>query len=474
MATEDKPRRNPFAGLGLSRRALARAFSELRGAGPEHTLAPDLPEDDLPFLRRKIDDCLAARGGVVSARARAAELGRAYLALDQRGRTRFLSLLAKEYGPNRDAMAQASEAFAQAGAAQFPSARRALTAALTPPRLALLKQFNSLEQGVKFLVDLRADLLRQSSRDPDLAALDVELHELLSAWFDIGFLDLQRITWDAPAALLEKLVAYEAVHEIKSWGDLKDRLDSDRRCYAFFHPAMPNEPLIFVEVALVNGLAADIHILLDETAPAQNPEKADTAIFYSISNAQAGLQGVGFGDFLIKRVVDVLAHDFPKLKTFATLSPVPGFSAWLKQRLTQPEPLLTPDESAAIARVGPSGATPALAQILARPDWHSDAPIQNALRPILLRLCAHYLTREKRGGTGAVARALDPVAHFHLTNGARVERINWLADLSKNGIAQSAGMMVNYLYRLNEIEHNHEAYRARGHISAGSGIRVLL
>ena len=244
-----------------------------------------------------------------------------------------------------------------------------LRQALVAPRVRLLTQFNSLNQGVKFLVDMRSELIEIAS-EPALQALDRDFQSLLVAWFDIGFLDLARITWQTPAALLEKLIEYEAVHQIRSWDDLKNRLDSDRRCYGFFHPRMPDEPLIFVEVALVSGMAGNIQQLLDEYAPAENPRSADTAIFYSISNCQRGLAGVGFGDFLIKRVVDDLARDLPNLKAFATLSPIPDFGLWLEERLVAgDEDLLLEAEVRALKSIARSdSATGALKALLARPD----------------------------------------------------------------------------------------------------------
>jgi malonyl-CoA decarboxylase len=259
------------------------------------------------------------------------------------------------------------------------------------------------------------------------------------------------------------------VHEIRGWTDLKNRLDSDRRCYAFFHPRMPDEPLIFVEIALVTGMAGNVNLLLDENSPVEDPEAADTAIFYSISNAQKGLAGISFGDFLIKRVVDDLAGEFKSLKTFATLSPIPGFMAWLQPKLAEGDALLTEGERKALAEAAPAeGEGGLLARALALPDWHRREPLRNALKGPLMRLCAHYLVQEKRG-----SRALDPVAHFHLSNGARMERLNWLGDTSEKGLRQSAGLMINYLYRLDHIEANHEAYRGEGRIACSSAIRGL-
>jgi malonyl-CoA decarboxylase len=326
---------------------------------------------------------------------------------------------------------------------------------------------------VKFLVDRRAELLDIANGDPALRGLADDLRDLLGNWFDIGFLELQRITWDSPAALLEKLMAYEAVHEIRGWTDLKNRLEADRRCFAFFHPRMPEEPLIFVEVALVNGIAGNIHSLLDEAAPIGNPQAADSAIFYSISNCQRGLVGISFGDFLIKRVVDALASELPRLKSFATLSPLPGFRAWLTAQAERDD-LLLAVEARAVQSLGggldEDDAVRILLRLVERPDWHKDAPTAATLREPLLRLGARYLVHAHAPS----GRALDPVAHFHLSNGARVERLNWLGDVSEKGLQQSAGLMVNYLYRQGDIESNHEAYRDEGLVAASSAVRNLI
>ena len=303
-----------------------------------------------------------------------------------------------------------------------------------------------------------------------LAPLEDDLRALLATWFDVDFLELRRIAWDtASGALLEKLIAYEAVHPIESWDDLKNRLDYDRRYFAYFHPRMPNEPLIFVEVALVNGMAGNVQALLDSAAPVQDPKTADAAIFYSINNAQRGLDGISFGNFLIKRVVDRLAQEFPNLKTFATLSPIPGFVSWLKAQLAQGDRgLLLPVERKVLgtALKVEKGGKGWLKQIIESGTWHQDEAVAKALRPILTRLCARYLVHEKReNGT-----AVDPVAHFHLSNGARMERINWMADRSPRGIRQSAGLMINYRYDLARIDANHERLpldRQAGHFAGG-------
>jgi malonyl-CoA decarboxylase len=431
---------------------------------------PEFAVDDAQ-LRLQMLQCLDGRGGEVTARARAAELGRSYLLRDERGRERFWQILAGEFGVDHAAVERCCARLAAAsGTAERDAAERALRAALEPPRITLMRQFNALPEGVKFLVDRRAELMDFGVHEPLLRGLEEDLKGLLANWFDIGFLELKRISWESSAALLEKLMVYEAVHEIRGWTDLKNRLEADRRCFAFFHPRMPDEPLIFVEVALVAGMAGDIHALLDEAAPIGDPQFADTAIFYSISNCQRGLAGISFGDFLIKRVVDALASSLPRLKIFATLSPVPGFRAWLdRQAELAPQGLLLPPERAALAALDSGVAEPELGALLDRPDWHEDAGVTAALRDPLLRLCARYLLHEQASN----GRALDSVAHFHLSNGARVERLNWLGDVSARGLQRSAGIMVNYLYRSADIEANHEAYRGAGRVAASASIRSL-
>ena len=435
------------------------------GAAPR----PSLPREDGERLRVHMLECLEGRGGEVSARARAAELGRAYLSLDAGGRRNFLLLLA---GFDVDP-AVVETCIEQFRTAPDPESRgeaeRGLRKALEPGRLRLLTQFNALPEGVKFLVDLRGELLPLAATDPSLRALEGDLEGLLKSWFDVGFLELRRITWESSAALLEKLIAYEAVHEIRGWDDLKDRLDSDRRCFAFFHPRMPDEPLIFVEVALVNGMADNVQELLDNEAPVQDPRSADTAIFYSISNCQKGLVGVSFGTFLIKRVVDSLTAEFDNLRSFATLSPIPGFRRWLDQMLAEKgDALLLPAERERLHDLLGPTAEPVLSVALARSTWTDDDATLKQLRAPLSRLCATYLLTEKVRG-----RARDPVANFHLNNGARMERLNWMADSSPKGIRESFGFMINYLYRLDRIAENHESYAGEGKIAASSAMRAL-
>ncbi|WP_295005653.1 malonyl-CoA decarboxylase [uncultured Dechloromonas sp.] len=408
-------------------------------------------------LRAQLRECAESLGGEVSARSRAARLAETYLRLNDEGRQRFLKLIALEFGPDPAKVANAHKDYQKAvGTPEQWKAEAALRGAMRSSRIRILTQFNAMPQGVKFLVDLRADLLRYLENDKELAVLDRELESRLSAWFDVGFLELQRITWNSPAALLEKLIEYEAVHEIRSWTDLKNRLDSDRRLYAFFHPRMPAEPLIFVEVALTDHLADNVQALLDENAPVFDNRKADTAIFYSISNTQIGLRGVSFGNFLLKRVIDDLKRDFPKLAHFATLSPMPGLAAWVRRN---PQVL---------ADVGIERSL----DELSNGAWAQDKKQVRSLRDPLGRLGARYLAAAKQGGAES-GPPLDPVSRFHLGNGARIERLNYLGDSSAKGFRQSFGLMVNYLYSPEEIETNLEAFAGQGTIAMSATVRRL-
>jgi malonyl-CoA decarboxylase len=432
---------------------------------------PGSPARDARALQRLMAECLEARGGEVSARLRAAELGRAYLELDGPGRRLFLEVLAQRFAVDEAAVEAAVKDYREATEVDLKlAAEDALRQALAPPRVKLLTQFNVLPEGVKFLADLRSDLLSVMTDDAHLRGLEGDLRELLESWFDVGFLDLRAITWDSPASLLEKLIAYEAVHEIRSWDDLRNRLDSDRRLYALFHPRMPDEPLAFVEVALVKGLAGNIQTLLDESAPPIDPRAVDTAIFYSITNTQRGLSGISFGDYLIKRVVERFSKELPQLKTYATLSPIPRFRSWLERAPEKRvEQAFTADERKGLRALADGAATGAALQaVLARPDWHHDQGAAKAIKAPLLRLCAGYFLE-----TGDNAMPIDPVARFHLRNGARLERINWLADTSDKGLEQSAGMMVNYRYLVGDIEKNHEAFLERGQIVMGAEVKSL-
>lgn len=431
-------------------------------------LRPDLPKADAKKLRQQMQECLSGKGGEVSARSRAAALGQAYLYLNDTGRKRYLEIMAHDFCVDRKSLYATTRKIHEVGdLSKNLEAEAKLRKILTPPHLKLLTQFNALPQGVKFLVDLRADLRSYLDGDPLLESLDNDLKELLISWFDIGFLDLKRITWNEPASLLEKLVDYEAVHQITSWEDLKNRLESDRRVYAFFHPRMPMEPLIFVQVALVTGMSDNIQDLLDENAPNQDPNSADNAIFYSISNTQKGLHGVSFGNFLIKRVVDHLSRDLPNLKTFATLSPVPGLKKFINSLNTEQEHALMSEYE--INEIQRLSNCERLRDVINNLDWDHDVKSAEVIKRPLINICARYLVLEQKDG-----RALDPVANFHLNNGARLERINWLADVSKKGMQQSAGLMVNYLYKLGDIDKNHERYQASGEVVTSSSLRSLV
>ena len=320
--------------------------------------------------------------------------------------------------------------------------------ATVSPRRRLLQRFSVNPKGIRFLVDMRAEFQSALKSDKRLAALDAEMEYMFSTWFDVGFLELRRISWDSPASLVEKLIQYEAVHDIKSWADLKNRLDSDRRCYGFFHPRLPEEPLIFVEVALADEVADCITPLLDEFGAVADLRKATTAIFYSISNTQSGLRGVSFGDSLIKRVVETLKAEFPRLKTFATLSPIPGLRNWLARSQPNLATQLQPEHLLPADLLGLGGKT--------------------KLRQSLLQAAAQYLGQEMNEG-----QPLDPVARFHLGNGARVERINWAADPSPKGLKQSFGLMVNYLYDLKRLDKNRTMLE-QGKIAVSGDVQALL
>lgn len=338
--------------------------------------------------------------------------------------------------------------------------------ATVSPRRRLLQRFSVLPEGIRFLVDLRAEMQSYLKKDRRLQALDVEMEYMFSTWFDVGFLELRRISWDSPASLVEKLIKYEAVHDIRSWADVKNRLDSDRRCYGFFHPRLPGEPLIFVEVALIDHMADSITPLLDEQAAASDLGKATTAIFYSISNTQSGLRGVSFGDSLIKRVVETLSEEFPRLRHFATLSPIPGLRSWLTQHAARMLELTPEKERAELGRaVGFE--PPAATHVLQALDQVESLDAKSALGRWLLHCAAHYLGREMVEGKPA-----DPVARFHLGNGARVERLNWMGDPSPKGLKQSFGLMVNYLYDLKRLDRQ-RAQLAEGKIAIAASIEDL-
>ncbi|TMG84987.1 MAG: hypothetical protein E6H78_08350 [Betaproteobacteria bacterium] len=388
---------------------------------------------------------LSERGEVSGARL-AREAVAAYRALDAEGLSVFFDLLVKQFSPDPDEVERCADAYR---GEPTQANLIALQYAVEPPRQELFRRLNMAPGGTGVLVDMRGRLLGEVGAKPEWAGIEADLAHLLASWFNRGFLVLQRIDWRTPALVLEKLIHYEAVHEIQGWKDLHRRLDADRRCYAFFHPALPDEPLIFIEVALTRGMSASVQPLLEPDAPLVDPESADCAIFYSITSCQAGLRGVSFGNLLIKQVAEDLGREFPRLKTFATLSPIPGFRSWLTE--------IAPEQ-------------PTLLPVLERfeaPDWHRDGAAKDLQRE-LTQLCAYYLLYGKNGH-----EPLDAVERFHLGNGARLERINWLGDTSPSGLLRSAGMMVNYVYRLGDVERNHEAYAREHRVVAARRIDAL-
>ena len=406
-----------------------------------------------PSIEGLCRDLLSTRGEASGA-ALARELLETYQAMPGADRLRFFIMLAQDYAAEPARIMAAVDAYRREAS---PATVQALRRACETPRHELFERLNIAPGGTRAIVTLRAELLQHLPEHPELRAVDADLRDLLASWFNPGFLTLTRIDWNSPASLLEKFLRYEKVHRMQALEDLKRRLAPDRRCFAFFHPALPDEPLIFVEVALVGGMADKVQPLIDPQASIDDPTTADTAVFYSINNCLEGLRGVTLGNFLIKLVVADLAREFPDLKTYATLSPVPGFSAWLRQALAD-------SGNKVIA-----AADRKLLAALDRPGWHREPETVEKLKGVLCRLCAHYLVREKRSG-----RPRDPVARFHLGNGARLERINWLGDVSAKGLEESFGLLVNYKYDTGQIERNHELYTNTGEVVISSAVKGLL
>ncbi len=427
--------------VGQTAHWLERLWTTVADRGRAFANVPAASLPPLDRVRRLVEALLSGRGEASGA-ALARESIAALAALTPAERLEFCRYLSTGFMPDDAALRAAAEAWL---ADPTPARAEVLSRTAEPPRQELLRRMNQARGGTAALVALRREVLDALRNEPDLAPLDRDLRHLFASWFNRGFLELRRIDWNTPAAVLEKLIAYEAVHEILGWDDLRRRLAPDRRCFGFFHPALPGDPLIFVEVALVRGLADSIQPLLapdtDEAAQRERAGRADTAIFFSISNCQDGLRGISFGNFLIKQVVEELKAELPGLTRFSTLSPIPGFRRWLDNRLKQPDPPLEP-------------------AALADPD---------ALETPLIRLCAQYLT-ETIPGRGPA----DPVARFHLGNGARLERLNWRGNLAPRGLKESYGIMVNYLYDPDTIEANHEAFASAGAVARSIAVEALL
>ncbi len=428
-----------------------RGRSLLRWRGEPAEAAATAP--DLTALA----DLLLSRRGEASGVALARSLTEAFDRAAPEEKLAFLAALAERFGPDRKAVLEAVAALKgkEAGDAEL----EALHVVAEPRRQELFRRLNLAPGGTAALLRMREDLLRHLRANPELKRVDSDFAHLFGSWFNRGFLALRHIDWTTPANILEKIIRYEAVHAIRNWDDLRNRLQpTDRRCYGFFHPQLTDEPLIFVEVALTKEIPGEIAPLLDLSRQPIAAEAATTAVFYSISNTQRGLAGVSFGNFLIKQVVENLKAESPNVKTFVTLSPVPGFAAWLKAEREKPDSgLLSPDQRLSLA-------------LLDEADWLSDPAKAEAVKIALLPLAAHYFLIAK----DRAKRPLDPVSRFHLGNGARLERLNFLGDPSPNGLRQAHGLMVNYLYDLPQIEKNHEALAERGEIAASPEVRKLL
>lgn len=366
----------------------------------------------------------------------------------------YFAFLARDMGPDPQQVLRQAEAYAKEPKA---AALAALIHAVEPPRQELFRRLNRAPGGTAAILRLRRELLRRLPKAPELQAIDDDLHHLLSSWFNPGFLQMQRVDWNSPAKLLEKIILHEAVHEIDGWDDLRRRLQPDRRCFAFFHPQLPEEPLIFVEVALLPEMPGAVAPLIDKADTPLPPERFRVAAFYSISNCEPGLRGVSLGNFLIKRVAEQLQHELPRIKAFCTLSPIPGFSTWLRS-----------DPDLAALPGLPKGAPVKLLAartVLEQLTGGDLSALQSASmldrleqsngegRAALLALAAAYL------GHASVTPAGDPVARFHLDNGARLERLNWRGNISPKGLRQACGLMVNYLYDLDTIEASHAKFR---------------
>ncbi|MFL5061871.1 MAG: malonyl-CoA decarboxylase [Xanthobacteraceae bacterium] len=400
-------------------------------------------------------DELLSRRGEASGVALARDILTRYDQLTTGPRIAFFEALATRFGPDHERLTGAIEQWRREPTEETIAE---LHDAAESRRQELFRRINLAPGGTAGLVDMREQLLEAMTHRDDLAAVDADFVHLFSSWFNRGFLVLRRIDWATPAIILEKIIRYEAVHRIRGWDDLRRRIDPpDRRCYAFFHPALVDDPLIFVEVALTRDIPSGIAPILTSQREAIQPDRATTAVFYSISNCQRGLTGVTFGHFLIKQVAEEISREIPHISTFVTLSPVPGFADWLaRERAREVSTVLSDDDRAALAHLDTQG-------------WWQMPNTRDAVREPLVRAAAWYfLHGRSKNGT-----PLDPVARFHLGNGARLEQINWLADTSAKALSQSHGLMVNYLYDLKNIEKNHEAYAETRTIVTSNTVKRL-
>ncbi|MGB6538941.1 MAG: malonyl-CoA decarboxylase [Xanthobacteraceae bacterium] len=401
-------------------------------------------------------EALVSGRGEASGVALARDILARYATLTIGPRIAFFEALETTFGHDR-ARIEAAIAAWQA----TPSAANAseLHRASEPRRLELFRRLNLAPGGTAALVHMREQLMDALDHREDLAAIDADFIHLFSSWFNRGFLVLRRIDWSTPAVILQKIIHYEAVHQIRDWDDLRRRIDlPDRRCYAFFHPAMVDEPLIFVEVALTREIPGAIAPILADKREVVDPERATAATFYSITNCQRGLNGVTFGHFLIKQVVEEVSREMKRVSTFVTLSPAPSFADWLKrERAKESSPTLDEDDRAALGALDDA-------------EWWRKPRVAEALREPLLRAAAWYYLRARN----ARGLPVDAVARFHLGNGARLERLDWLGDVSERALAQSYGLMVNYLYDLDYIERNHEVYAQQHAVVAASAVNRLI
>ena len=391
---------------------------------------------------------LLSEKGEANARSIASKFIDQFKLLDKTDQLKFFEFLTRKFSPDPIDVLQAAQNYAE----KFDDESLiALFKIVEPARQELLRRINRAPNGTQTIVSMRERLLEHTKNKAGLRAVDADMQHLLNSWFNPGFLELHEITWSSPARLLEKIIQHESVHAIDGWDDLRRRLQPDRRCYAFFHPQLPGEPLIFVEVALVTTISKEVGPLLDKKSEPLDSKKFKTAIFYSISNCQPGLRGVSLGNFLIKRVAEKILQEIPSVKTFCTLSPVPGFNKWLDA---------LPGSAALEKLEDKKGKIANALQILFK-DGEWSKRISKGWTPALatpeekaalMHLCFIYLTQFVHTSLG------DAVGKFHLSNGAKLHDINWSADLSKKGLAQSSAIMVNYLYELSSVEDNHEKF----------------